>query len=141
MITRSSPELDYLPPKAMSDLGFSGMVDADGLLHIAGIAPLHGPEFAIVGSGDLKAQCKYVLDVLGRHLKAAGSSPQGLIDITVFLTDFDGTGEIGSKYLAIAPMLAAFSGEHRPTSTAVGVRCLFTPEQLIELRAVAKVLK
>jgi enamine deaminase RidA (YjgF/YER057c/UK114 family) len=110
-------------------------------LHIAGIAPLHGPEFATVGKGDLKAQCRYVLEVLGRTLKAGGSSPEGLIDIVVLLTDYNGTGEIGSKYAAIAPLLAEFSGEHRPTSTAVGVSCLFTPDQMIELRAVAKILR
>ncbi len=121
-------------------LGFSGMVGADGFLHISGVAPIHGPDFAIVGKGDLKAQCKYVLDVLGRTLKAGGSSPEALIDIVVLLTDFNGTGEIGSKYVEIAPLLAAFSGEHRPASTAVGVSCLFKPEQMIELRAVARIL-
>jgi enamine deaminase RidA (YjgF/YER057c/UK114 family) len=113
----------------------------NGFLHIAGIAPLQGPDFAIVGKGDLQTRCSYCLDVLGRTLEAGGSSAEGLIDIVVLLTDFNGTGEIGSKYAEIAPLLAAFSGEHRPSSTAAGVSCLFTLDQRIEIRAVAKILR
>lgn len=141
MIVRSTPEIDYLPPSACDSLGFSGMVGANGFLFISGIAPIRGPNFEIVGAGDLKAQCRFVLGVLQRTLVAGGSSAEGLLDIVVLLTDYDRAGEIGSKYAEIAPMLSAFSGKHRPTSTAVGVSCLFKPEQMIELRAVAKILR
>lgn len=140
MITRATPELDYLPPAATMALGFNAMVGADGLLHLSGIAPFHGPDFSIVGKNDLIAQCKYVLEVLKRALEAGGSTPENVLDITVYITDFDQTGEIGSKYAQIAPLLKEFSGEHLPCSTAVGVKCLFTVDQLIEIRAVAKIV-
>lgn len=139
MITRITPEIDYLPPQATLALGFNAIVGVDGLLHLSGIAPFHGPDFAIVGKDDLKAQCVYVLEVLERALKAGGSDFANVLDITVYLTDFDHTGEIGSKYSVIAPLLkGAFEGNF-PCSTAVGVPCLFTVDQWIEIKAVAKV--
>lgn len=139
MITRSTPELDYLPPDSTTALGFHALVGTDGLLHLSGIAPFHGPDFAIVGKDDLKAQCAYVLQVLERALKAGGSTPQSVLDITVYLTDPEGAGEIGTRYSEIAPLLkSAFDG-NLPCSTAVGVNCLFTVDQMIEIRAVAKI--
>ncbi|NDK92580.1 hypothetical protein GYA93_23965 [Gordonia desulfuricans] len=139
MTTRHMPDLgtlDYIPAAAMADLGFSSVVISDGLVFVSGVAPIQGPEFAIVGAGDLGSQCEYVLKVLAGSLESVGSSAREILDITVYLT---GTTEIGSKYTEIAPQLAAFVGEDRPTATAVGVTSLFLPEQQIEIRAVAKV--
>tara|TARA_Y100001972_G_scaffold89277_1_gene109201 strand:+ start:702 stop:1127 length:426 start_codon:yes stop_codon:yes gene_type:complete len=138
MIERKTPELDYLPPKATTALGFHAMVGCDGLLHLSGIAPFHGPEFAVVGKNDLKAQCTYVLQVLERALKAGSSSLRDVLDITVYLTDFDNAGEIGGKYAQIAPLLNDAFGDDLPCCTAVGAKCLFTVDQWIEIRAVAK---
>ncbi|NDK90552.1 RidA family protein [Gordonia desulfuricans] len=139
MITRHMPDLgalNYIPAEAMADLGFSSVVVSDGLVFVSGVAPIQGPEFAIVGESDLGAQCAYVLDVLAKSLESVGSSPKSIVDLTVYLT---GTTEIGSKYTEIAPQLARFVGNDRPTATAVGVTSLFLPAQQIEVRAVARV--
>lgn len=138
MINRSTPELDYLPPSATTSLGFHALVASDGLLHLSGIAPFRGPDFAVVGKGDLKAQCAYILQVLNRALQAGGSSLKQVLDITVLLTDSNDAGEIGTQYGEIAPLLAAAFEGHLPCSTAIGVKCLFTVDQLIEIRAVAR---
>lgn len=140
-IQRTNPDLDYLPPATFTSLGFHQLVSTDELLFVGGTAPFHGEGIELIGAGDLSAQCSYVLDVLERSLKAGGSSPEHVLDWTVYLTDPDRTGEIGSKYTAITPLLRDWVGPHGPAATAVGVACLFHPQQLIEIQAVAAVVK
>jgi 2-iminobutanoate/2-iminopropanoate deaminase len=141
MIKRSSPDLDYIPAEAFQGLAFNQLVTTGDLLFIGGTAPVRGSDLKIVGVGNLKTQCMYVLEVLDRSLKAGGSSKEHLLNWTVYLTDPNKSGEIGSKYLEIAPALRDWVGPHGPAATAVGVASLFLPEQMIEIEAVAAVVK
>lgn len=139
LITRATPEIGYQPPENTTAMGFHALVKSDGVVYLSGVAPLNGPDAVIVGKDDLVAQTAYVLEIIDRALREAGSSPAHILDWTIFLKDHDGTGEIASKFLAIVPQLKAFVGEELPCCTAVGVPCLFTVEQFIEIQVTAKV--
>ncbi|MBY6382494.1 RidA family protein [Rhodococcus erythropolis] len=143
MIRRSNPSLEnYVPAEMISDtLGFHQVVSYNGLLFLGGIAPVSGAALEIVTPGDLKGQCAFVLDILGKSLAAGGSSAEQLLDWTVYLKDVDGAGAIGAQYLEIVPQLKAFVGANGPSATAVGVHGLFVPEQLIEIQAIAATSK
>ncbi|MDE4175414.1 RidA family protein [Phaeobacter sp. PT47_59] len=138
MINRATPEVGYQPPENTIALGFHAYTENDGLVFLSGVAPFHGPEATIVGEGDLKAQTSYVLEIIEKLLIEAGSSPSHILDWIVYLKDFDGTGEVASKFIEIAPQLTAFTGGEYPCATAVGVPCLFTKEQYIEIQVTAR---
>jgi len=140
MISRSNPGLDYIPAEKF---GYSLIVSAGDLLFVSGVAPLRGrDDLKVVGAGDLKAQCSYILEILDQKLKAGGSSRERVVSWTVYLVDRDRPAEIGSKWREIFPLLQDWAGPHNmPAATAVGVASLFVPEQMIEIEAIATVGK
>jgi 2-iminobutanoate/2-iminopropanoate deaminase len=87
----------------------------------------------IVGSGDLRAQTRRVMELIGRILAAHGATFANIVSLRVFLTDISRIreyGEVRSEF---------FQGLPAPTSTAVQVVSLFLPEALIEVEATAVV--
>ncbi|WP_269430172.1 RidA family protein [Rhodococcus sp. MEB064] len=130
------PQLDQYV--ATTEFAFHLAVSSDGLLYTQGVGPV-SQTFEVIGGDDLVAQCEFTLKTLDSILEAGGSSRRHLLNWTIYLTDPQGTGEIGSKYLKILPQLCEFVGSHAPTATAAGVSCLFIPGQQIEISAIAKV--
>ncbi|WP_285362898.1 RidA family protein [Microbacterium sp. LMC-P-041] len=137
MIERMHPQLDQYV--ATTEFAFHLAVKTDGIVFTQGVGPL-SREFEVIGGDDLSAQCEFTLKTLADILETAGSSPRHMLNWTIYLTDPQGTGEIGSKYLQILPQLVAFVGEEAPTATAAGVSALFIPGQQIEISAIAKVI-
>lgn len=127
-IIRSVPDIGYLTPELFDELGIVQTVVADGTVYISGIAPLT-PELEVV-SEDLAEQLAFVLEVLDRSLRSAGTDRTRLVAWTVYATDL-------TALSACLPMLRDWVGEHRPTSTWIGCSGFIHPRQLVELTAIA----
>lgn len=127
-IIRSVPDIGYLTPELFDELGIVQTVVADGTVYVSGIAPLT-PELEVV-SEDLAEQLAFVLEVLDRSLRSAGTDRTRLVAWTVYATDL-------TALSACLPMLRDWVGEHRPTSTWIGCSGFIHPRQLVELTAIA----
>ncbi len=68
-------------------------------------------------NADIKEQVRCIFDNLRRILKAAGSSLDNVLDVTVFMTNIGEFGEFDEEY-------GRQFGAHRPTRAAVGVPAL-----------------
>lgn len=128
-----------LPPEVFEQVGYHQVVSNGDLLFLGGTTAARGSDLEIVGKGDLEVQCSFILDVLDRSLQAGGSSREHILNWTIFIVDT--TGEMGSKYMQIAPILREWLGSHQPAATAVGVSSLFTPDLLLEIEVIAAVNK
>ena len=99
------------------------------LLFISGIAPLdtHGN---LVGSDDVAAQARKVLENIEATLAQAGATFADVLRVTVYLID------VNDRH-AINPVRKEFFGSHRPASTLIGVRELAIPGMKVEIEAIA----
>ena len=82
----------------------------------------------------VEGQMRKALDNLKIALTAAGSSVGQLLQVRVYIR-----GEFGEHMETLAPILASFLGESRPSLTAIGVASLASPSILVEVEAVASV--
>lgn len=80
--------------------------------------------------GDTVGQFQVALHNMDAALRAAGGTPQGIVKVTVFLTDVNDRA-------AINPLRQEYFGEHRPASTLVEVNALVMPELKVEIEAEA----
>jgi 2-iminobutanoate/2-iminopropanoate deaminase len=110
---------------------YTDAVRAGDLLFVSG-CPALGEDGRLVGGDDTAAQFAQVLENLRRVLVAAGSSPQDVVKVTVFLTDVDDRPLIN-------PLRQEFFGVARPASTLVEVSRLPVPGMKVEMEAVAVV--
>jgi enamine deaminase RidA (YjgF/YER057c/UK114 family) len=98
-----------------------------GLVFVSGQVPV-APDGTIADS--LAEQADQVYANLVAVLAAKGIPPSSIVKLQTFVTEDDPQGVVRrarEKYL----------GEHRPASTAVGVRRLVDPRWKIEIDAVA----
>lgn len=110
------------------------------LLFLSGVGPRSANSNDIPGvildneghilSYDIKAQCHSVFTNVKHILKAAGTTFDNLIDVTVFLTnmkaDFEQYNKIYAEYFKVV----------QPTRTTLGISALPTPIA-IELKCIA----
>lgn len=85
-----------------------------------------------VGTGDVKAQARQVLQNMRAVLQAAGGDLGNLMKITTYITkieDRPAVAEVRNEF---------FSGE-LPASTLIVVKRLFHPDFLVEIEGVAAV--
>jgi 2-iminobutanoate/2-iminopropanoate deaminase len=84
----------------------------------------------LVGRGDVAAQADFIWKQIGVLLEAAGTSYRNIVKVTTYVTD-----------MSARPLLMGirdrYLGEHRVTSTLVGISALARPEFLIEIEATA----
>jgi enamine deaminase RidA (YjgF/YER057c/UK114 family) len=132
MFQRLNPDVGYVDPADMSELGLTQVVAANGFLFMSGIAPMRGSlaELEVVAPGDMAGQLEYLLEILDRCLIACGSSREHLISWNLYATDLDALSAHGE-------IMKAWAGNHVPASTGVQVEKLFLEGQVLELQAVA----
>jgi 2-iminobutanoate/2-iminopropanoate deaminase len=108
---------------------YADAVRAGDLLFVSGCVPVdeHGE---LVGGDDVVAQAERVFENVGRVLAAAGSGPEHVVKVTLFLTDVDDRP-------AINPVRQRWFGPTRPASTLVEVPRLAIPGAKLEVEAVA----
>jgi 2-iminobutanoate/2-iminopropanoate deaminase len=94
--------------------------------------PHRDEDFADVPE-DAGAQARIVMQNLIRALGAAGGTLGDVVHVTRFLTDPENDQD------AINQVYGEYFGEHRPTSTSVGVTTLVHPKLRFEMNAIAVV--
>jgi 2-iminobutanoate/2-iminopropanoate deaminase len=105
-------------------------VDAgDRLLFVSGLTA-KTPEGKTYAPGDVGAQTTRILESIAAVLAEAGATMADVVKLTVFVCDMDRVGEV-------ARARAAFFSEPFPASSMVGVTRLVSPDQLVEIEAVA----
>lgn len=85
-----------------------------------------------VSCHNVAGQLKKALANLTTVLEASGSSEEFLLSLRVYVR-----GELGEFIGDIAPILAQYLGESRPSLTGIGVSSLAYPEILVEIEATA----
>lgn len=73
---------------------------------------------------------------LARVLEAAGSAVERILQLRVYVR-----GEIGEHLGTVAPILVRHLGVSRPALTGIGVASLASPDTLVEIEAVAKLVR
>ncbi len=109
-----------IPPGATTILiGGQNAVTADG---------------AVVGAGDVAAQTEKTMQNLVTALAAAGAGIPDLVSVTLLLTE---DADLAASYPVAAKALAG----HAPLITAARVASLAVPGALLEVSAVAAVVR
>jgi enamine deaminase RidA (YjgF/YER057c/UK114 family) len=112
--------------------GFAQAIQVGPTVYISGQLS-HDMEANFVGSGDFELQVRTTFTNLDRVLEAYGLQREHVVQTTVYVKD------LRQNFEAIGRLHAEYFGEHRPTSTVLGVVDLALPEQLVEIAAVAVV--
>ncbi len=87
----------------------------------------------IIGKGDLKAQVQRAFENLKIVLSAAGAEMRDVVKMTYYVVNYHAEQlpvirEVRAGFLPVV---------NPPASTLVGVACLFHPDVLIEIEAIA----
>ncbi len=112
--------------------GFAQAIPVGQTLYISGQLS-HDMEANFVGEGDFELQVRTTFGNLDRVLEAYGAQREQIVQTTVYVKD------LRRYFDEIARLHAEYFGEHRPTSTVLGVSELALPQQLVEIAAVAVV--
>lgn len=110
---------------------YTDAVRAGDLLFVSGVVPTDA-DGNVVGDDDVAAQARQVFENIRLVLERAGSGPEHVVRVTVYLTDVDDRPLIN-------PVRQEFFGETRPASTLIEISRLAIPGAKLEIDAVALV--
>jgi 2-iminobutanoate/2-iminopropanoate deaminase len=118
----------HLPGIDPGDLPFSQVVEAGGLVFIAGqVGGAPGSHGAVPGG--IEAETRAMLDNVGRVLRAAGLDFTDVVKSTVYLVDFGDFAAMNAVYREYFPT-------EPPTRATVGVTAL-AADYRIEIEVIA----
>lgn len=120
---------DRFNPPGFEFAGMSQAVAVDNLVYVSGQAAI-GPDGAVVGDGDPRAQAEQCFENLQRVLAVGGLELRDVVKLTCFLTDV-------AHFEEYAGVKQRLFGDHPPATTTVVVAALLYPEMLMEVEAVA----
>jgi enamine deaminase RidA (YjgF/YER057c/UK114 family) len=113
--------------------GYSYAVEHDGRVHVAGVMATDAETHEVVPGG-FAAQWAKVWTNMGEVLRAAGTTPDNVVAIRIFVTDLaayrDARRQLGGGW-------AETFGDHLPAITLVEVSGLVLPDALLEAEAEA----
>lgn len=101
----------------------------DRLLFVSGLTA-KAPGGETFAPGDVGAQATRILESMREILERAGGTMADIVKLTVFVCDMERFGEV-------ARARAAFFSEPYPASTMFEVPRLVSPDQLVEMEAIA----
>ncbi|MHA5049902.1 Rid family hydrolase [Streptomyces sp. SD15] len=111
--------------------GYSQAIQVGDTVYVAGQVS-HDRDGNFVGAGDFELQVKTTLANLDLVLKHFGAERSQIVESAVLVRNlrenFDTTARLHAEYF----------GEHRPTSTVMGVSDLALPDQLVEIGALVR---
>ena len=84
-----------------------------------------------VGPGDIERQTQQTLDNLDRVLAGFGAERSNLAYVEIYLTD------VLAHFEPCVALFKRYVGDHRPAGSLIGVTGLASPEQLVEISAIA----
>ncbi|WP_431952253.1 RidA family protein [Actinacidiphila sp. bgisy167] len=111
--------------------GYSQAVQPGDTLYISGQLS-HDSAGTLVGAGDFAPQMRTTLGNLDRVLEHFGARRDQIVETTVLVRG------LRDHFDTAARLHAAYCGDHRPTSTVMGVSDLALPDQLVEIGAVVR---
>jgi enamine deaminase RidA (YjgF/YER057c/UK114 family) len=105
-------------------------VDADDrLLFISGLTA-KAPDGGTHAPGDMDGQTTRILESIKEIVERAGGTMAHIVKLTVFICDMERVAEVSAAR-------ARFFAEPYPASTMLEVSRLVSPDQLVEIEAVA----
>ncbi|MET9109497.1 RidA family protein [Streptomyces zhihengii] len=111
--------------------GYSQALRAGDTLYVSGQLS-HNAEGTFLGEGDFGLQMATTFANLDLVLEHYGATRAQVVETTILVRN------LREHFGSLAPFHAQYFGEHRPTSTVMGVSDLALPEQLIEVGAVVR---
>ena len=120
------------PPELFPPPGFSHVAVATGprLVFVAGQTAL-GPDFAVIGEGDLAAQTRAAMECVGIALRAADAGWDDVVRRTIYTI-------APTEFEVIAGAIEEVTGETaHPPQTIIGVTGLALPQLMIEIEVTA----
>ncbi|MDQ0718019.1 2-iminobutanoate/2-iminopropanoate deaminase [Streptomyces luteogriseus] len=107
------------------EFGFAQAIKVDHTIYVSGQLS-HDDEGNFLNPGDFDAQTAQVFANFEKVLAHYGATRNQVVSETQYIVDLP-------KYnTAMAAANLAYFGDHRPTSSTIGVASLFFPGQLIE---------
>lgn len=110
--------------------GFSQAIQSGSTLYISGQLS-HDMDANFVGEGDFELQVRTTFANIDRVLEAHGAQKDQIVETMVYVKN------LRENFEDIARLHREYFGDHRPTSTLLGVVELAQPPQLVEISAVA----
>jgi 2-iminobutanoate/2-iminopropanoate deaminase len=108
---KTIPDLPGIPP---SSLPFNQVVEANGLVFIAGQVGASPTDHGHRVEGDIRDEVRAMLEQVGKLLRAVGLDFKDAVRCTVYLTDMD-------DFAAMNEVYREFFVEDRPVRATVGV--------------------
>jgi len=112
------------------DHGITQGYSVKGTIYISGQFS-HDTEGMFVGEGDIEAQTRQTLENLDRVLAGFDVTRSNLAYVEIYLTNPQ------EHFEPVIQQFKEYVGQHRPAGSLIGVTYLASPEQLIEISAVA----
>ena len=110
-------------------IGFSRAVRVGALIEVAGTAPI-GVDGRTVGVGDMYAQTKRCIEIIGQALAEAGAEPRHVVRTRLILTDM-------LRWSEAARAHGEVFADIRPVCTVMEVSRFIEPDWLVEVEATA----
>jgi enamine deaminase RidA (YjgF/YER057c/UK114 family) len=110
--------------------GFTQAIRVGPILYISGQLS-HDMGARFVGEGDFERQVRTTFANLDRVLAAYGARREQVVQTTIYVKD------LRRHFDDMARLHVEYFGNHRPTSTVVGVVELALSQQLVEIAAIA----
>ena len=133
-IGHAQSAMRHIEPSGLNDHpNYTNVIIAEAgrTIYIAGMVARES-NGNLVGKDDIEAQTRKIFENIRIALEAAGGGIEDIVRQRLFIVD------IGKHRAQVGPLLAEFYGDvNRPTSTAVGVPELMTPDALIEIEVTA----
>lgn len=112
------------------DHGITQGYSVNGTIYISGQFS-HDTEGIFVGEGDIETQTRQTLENLDRVRAGFDVTRSNLAYVEIYLTNAQEHSE------PVIRQFKEYMGQHRPAGSLIGVTYLASPEQLIEISAVA----
>ena len=111
--------------------GFSAIVQANGLLHLAGIISID-EQAEVIGAGDMAAQMGRIYDIMEETLAKNGATLEHVVSEVMYTTD------MGKLMEAASTRAKRYEGYAYPATTAVQISALAFPEAMLEIQVMAQ---
>ncbi|MFB7476873.1 RidA family protein [Kitasatospora sp. NPDC056184] len=111
--------------------GYSQAVQVGETVYVSGQLS-HDRHGDFVGAGDFELQVRTTLENLDLVLGQFGAERSQIVETTVLVRN------LRENFEAAARLHAGYFGEHRPTSTVMGISDLALPDQLVEIGALVR---